>query len=1062
MAESIGQVGLDLVVNQQPFNRQMNTLGSSVGNIIGPIVKKIGIALSAAAFVSFSKSCIKLGSDLQEVQNVVDSTFTSMSKAVNDFASTSIDKFGLSETVAKKYMGTFGAMSKAFGFAESQAYEMSSALTGLAGDVASFYNLTSDEAYTKLKSVFTGETESLKELGVVMTQAALDEYALQNGFNKTTKSMSEQEKVALRLSFVQDKLSIASGDFIRTQDGWANQTRVLSLRFDQLKATIGQGFINALTPVVKVINTIVARLQVAANSFLDLTKLVFGIKDSGSSAVGGVLDGITDSAGEASEAIGEVNKQLSGFDKLNVISSDKGGSGTGGSGGSGLDIPELGDSDSSATDEAINNSTLIKWFDAVKEKIEPTKIALGKLYDNGIKPLMDFVGTALFDFYDKFLKPVGSWVLGEGLPGLIDACTNLLKFIDWDKLNGALNELWEALAPFAVSVGKGFIDFMEDCSEFVGSGIGLLLSGVSDGISAIAGAIKGTDSRVLDSVGTAIGKLLGAVTVVSIGSSLGSILSKVGVGIGTILAKVSKYSGVFAALSVPVIAEFFASLFSSISKAEKDALDNAIKGLNSSMDDLDAALVRAQESYTGKLNEDRQMKITVDAYFELANKEFLTSDEQSLLKNYAKILTTNFDGLDEVIDAHTGRYKGTEEQIRKMISAHQAYVMQVASEEAAIEVTKELLKAQVAYDDAKKAYDDAATSAYESWNNLPDFLKDTQYTFLPSGFIVNFLTSWDEAYLAEMYEDLQEAEAVLKKAGENQKYYSEQYQYYSNQFLKATGETVTKSSEDFKSFSKGTTKAYKEYYDGAKLNLPKAEGEVKSAMESLELSLGGYVTFAKSSKTESNKALGGLGNTGNSKKNLGTGLAGMTLLLDEYNKTTGVTVESVKTKVSEMYSTIEKKVNGSIEKFKELSKNMPKEDALANALASYGEKKIIPTTPSFDFTNSNTHPNSPQIQKLATGGYVKANTPQLAIIGDNKTQGEVVAPEGKLQALLDQAVSSINPATVEMVQLLRALVSNTKEIKNKDLVANVSSGSVFNAVRNESINYSRRTGRPAF
>ena len=124
------------------------------------------------------------------------------------------------------------------------AYEMSTALTGLSGDVASFYNISQDEAYTKLKSVFTGETESLKDLGIVMTQTALDQFALANGFGKTTQAMSEAEKVALRYKFVTEQLSGASGDFLRTSDGWANQVRVLQLQFDSLKATIGQGLID--------------------------------------------------------------------------------------------------------------------------------------------------------------------------------------------------------------------------------------------------------------------------------------------------------------------------------------------------------------------------------------------------------------------------------------------------------------------------------------------------------------------------------------------------------------------------------------------------------------------------------------------------------------------------------------------------------------------------------------------------------------------------------------------------------------------------------------------------
>ena len=225
---------------------------------IGTLTRKLGSLLVGAFAVKkltdFGKSCLELGSDLAEVQNVVDVTFPNMTAQVDKFAKSAAQSFGLSETMAKQFTGTFGAMAKAFGFSESQAYELGSSLTKLAGDVASFYNISQDEAYTKLKSVFTGETESLKDLGVVMTQTALDSYALANGFGKTTAKMSEAEKVALRYSFVQNQLAAAQGDFARTSGSWANQVRILTLQFDSLKATIGQGLINLFTPVIRVIN----------------------------------------------------------------------------------------------------------------------------------------------------------------------------------------------------------------------------------------------------------------------------------------------------------------------------------------------------------------------------------------------------------------------------------------------------------------------------------------------------------------------------------------------------------------------------------------------------------------------------------------------------------------------------------------------------------------------------------------------------------------------------------------------------------------------------------------
>lgn len=278
-------------------------------NGLGSAVKKIGVLIGGAfaigKLVQFGKECIELGSDLAEVQNVVDVTFTTMSDKVNEFAKNAMTSAGLSETMAKQYVGTFGAMSKSFGFSEQQAYDMSTALTQLTGDVASFYNISQDLAYIKLKSVFTGETETLKDLGVVMTQTALDQYALANGYGKTTSAMTEQEKVALRLAFVQKQLSAASGDFIRTSDSWANQVRVMQLQLQSLKATVGQGLINIFTPVLKVINTLLGKLATLANAFKSFTELITGKKSSGQTGASGAGLAGTDAIANTADQYGE-------------------------------------------------------------------------------------------------------------------------------------------------------------------------------------------------------------------------------------------------------------------------------------------------------------------------------------------------------------------------------------------------------------------------------------------------------------------------------------------------------------------------------------------------------------------------------------------------------------------------------------------------------------------------------------------------------------------------------------------------------------------------------------
>ena len=299
-------------------------------NGLGSAVKKIGLLIGGAfavgKLVQFGKECVELGSDLAEVQNVVDVTFTTMSDKVNEFAKNAMTSAGLSETMAKQYVGTFGAMSKSFGFSEAQAYDMSTALTQLTGDVASFYNISQDLAYIKLKSVFTGETETLKDLGVVMTQSALDQYALANGYGKTTSAMTEQEKVALRLAFVQDQLSAASGDFVRTSDSWANQVRVMQLQLQSLKATVGQGLINIFTPVLKVINILLGKLATLANAFKSFTELITGKKSSGQTSGSGAgltgTDAIADTADQYGQAADNAEK-LADANKDNAAATKK-------------------------------------------------------------------------------------------------------------------------------------------------------------------------------------------------------------------------------------------------------------------------------------------------------------------------------------------------------------------------------------------------------------------------------------------------------------------------------------------------------------------------------------------------------------------------------------------------------------------------------------------------------------------------------------------------------------------------------------------------------------------
>lgn len=462
MAESVGAIGLDLVLNQNQFKSQMKGITS--------LAKKAGATLAGAfavkKIVDFGEQCIELGSDLAEVQNVVDVAFPKMNETINNFAKNAAAKFGLSETMAKRYTGTFGAMSQAFGFTEKEAATMSTTLTGLSGDVASFYNISQDEAYTKLKSVFTGETESLKDLGVVMTQTALDQYALANGFGKTTAKMSEQEKVALRYQFVQAQLSKASGDFARTSDSWANQTRILSLQLEGLKATLGQGFINLFSPILKAVNTLLGKLGTLANAFKSFTELITG-KKSENSSIGAMADDtalVSDNASSAADnvsSIGDAAKKakkklgsLASWDELNVRTddsdSDSSSSKPGGGSipGASVDYGKAAD----LSDTAFNK--LGKTMDAIKNKF----LKMGKLFAQGFS--IGFQSKGL-DKIKNYLSEIGKNVKDIFLsPEVLSAASKWADNValNLGKVVGSVSSIGVSIATMLIGGVSKFLD----------------------------------------------------------------------------------------------------------------------------------------------------------------------------------------------------------------------------------------------------------------------------------------------------------------------------------------------------------------------------------------------------------------------------------------------------------------------------------------------------------------------------------------------------------------------------------------------------------------------------
>ena len=228
-------------------------------------LKNMAAAFSAAQvgkmLLDFGKAAINAASDLQEVQNVVDVTFGESANEINAWAKNAINQFGLTETQAKRFASTMGAMMKSSGIASKDITEMSENLAGLAADMASFYNLDFDEAFNKIRSGISGETEPLKQLGINMSVANLEAFALSQGLKKTFNEMSQGEQVMLRYQYLMQATADAQGDFSRTSDGFANGLRLLQNNFESLKTTIGTALIEPVSRAIGFLNEMMGLLN---------------------------------------------------------------------------------------------------------------------------------------------------------------------------------------------------------------------------------------------------------------------------------------------------------------------------------------------------------------------------------------------------------------------------------------------------------------------------------------------------------------------------------------------------------------------------------------------------------------------------------------------------------------------------------------------------------------------------------------------------------------------------------------------------------------------------------
>lgn len=451
------------------------------------------------------KDAIDISSDLTEAQNVVDVTFGHMSDTMNEFADSALKNYGMSELMAKQIASRFQAMGVAMGFAQGHMAEMSIELTKLAGDMASFYNVSQDQIATALQSIFTGETEPLRRFGLDLSFATVEAWALANGLEADMQKMTQAEKTMLRYQYVMANTGAASGDFLRTVNSWHNQLVLLSGAFQQLGSIVGGVLINAFKPFIQALNSVMGAVINFAQVVSDALGAIFGWEYQTGGGVANDMESAAGAAGDLEDATGgaadnakKLNKYIAAWHEVNNMTSNDRSKGSGGGGGAGggagnadggqwiqkesiweqytsaIDtLYELGEYISGVLTDAMND---IDW-DSIYEGARNFGTGLASFLNGLISPdLFGAVGKSIAgalntvlhgldsfgatfewenfgnsiavginSFFDEFDFGLLATTLNTWANGLLDALIAALEKIEWDDIGEDIGEFLKDL-----------------------------------------------------------------------------------------------------------------------------------------------------------------------------------------------------------------------------------------------------------------------------------------------------------------------------------------------------------------------------------------------------------------------------------------------------------------------------------------------------------------------------------------------------------------------------------------------------------------------------------------
>lgn len=483
-----------------------NTNLAASNTVLGKSYVNLAAKISAAyiglkSITSVIAGWITASNSYIENLNLFNVSMGQYAEEARNYAEQVGEVMGINPGEWMRNQGVFMTITEGFGVASDRAYTMSKNLTQLTYDLASFFNISTSDAFQKLESGISGELEPLRRLGYDLSVARLQQEAYNLGIEKSVTAMTQAEKAELRYYAIMTQVTNAQGDMARTLEAPANQLRILQAQVEQATRALG----NLFLPILKAILPYAIALAKAIRMVAEIIAGFFGVSipefDMGTDAIGGVASG----AGEAADGLGDASKKakelknaLLGIDELNVISPPEdssggagGAGGIGGGGGLGFELPTY-DFIADAVNEQVDKimAKIQPFLDWVRENIDEILagvLAIGAAFlawriAKGVQDFLRWLSTM------KGFNITGSIAFKiAGLGLFLDAWNTMKEAIQDIMANGPnFTNVTKLISGFAEALGAAFLLF----GNVKMAGAMLVISGLSGIVSAISDMVN--------------------------------------------------------------------------------------------------------------------------------------------------------------------------------------------------------------------------------------------------------------------------------------------------------------------------------------------------------------------------------------------------------------------------------------------------------------------------------------------------------------------------------------------------------------------------------------------